>query len=583
VTVIFRNVWFVLNLSRVNDKVVIIFQLLPEMIIIIEDCSTFRFCGNNKPEKINYQKSRMPPRRTRSKERDRKRKARENMSEEQLAKKRERAREDMKKIRNEKPKEGKQQRLRMTTNRSRSQERDRKTKAREKRSAAQLESERLKAREGMKEFRNKKREEHEGGQAKESRKETEAEWRINWKRMCAKNAAQSKENKKRKREQQNDKEKRKDNLKLQERMQNLRAKKTDEDKFEELRKAKERMRELRVKKTDEEKDEELEDAGERMRKLRVDEPKEQKDYKLIAQKHRRREARRQMSGKERLTQKLKAKKGMNMLKEEGRIHNFERRGYKNRDELSDWKEYVQKGKSYSEMIQHHNPDIVERLNQKLREQKENERKGIEKASKGEWHYNGESGESFWTGRKEPDYQENFCYSPPTKEEKKLAKEAEEKEMQDYFENKKKTLKEKRKQKQAERKEAMAIPVAPIPEKELCAYEKIRDDIIKEREAAMAKCNFFEDLDQLKKDVGLETKDKNEALRKNKKKPTKKIEQLKLNQKREKLEQEMLKFEGSEKKIEEIEREEGFEGTEKEVEDNLKGVKVTEKEVEEAEK
>jgi hypothetical protein len=46
---------------------------------------------------------------------------------------------------------------------------------------------------------------------------------------------------------------------------------------------------------------------------------------------------------------------------------------------------------------------------------------------------------------------------------------------------------------------------------------------------------------------------------------------------------MLKFEGSEKKIEEIEREEGFEGTEKEVEDNLKGVKVTEKEVEEAEK
>ena len=64
-----------------------------------------------------------------------------------------------------------------------------------------------------------------------------------------------------------------------------------------------------------------------MRKLRVDEPQEQKDYKLIAQKHRRREARIQMSGKERLTQKLKAKKGMNMLKEEGRIHNFERTAY----------------------------------------------------------------------------------------------------------------------------------------------------------------------------------------------------------------------------------------------------------------
>ena len=164
------------------------------------------------------------------------------------------------------------------------------------------------------------------------------------------------------------------------------------------------------------------------------------------------------------------------------------------------------------MIQHHNPDIVERLNQKLREQKENERKRIEKASKGEWHYNGESGEYFWTGKKEPDYQEHFCYSPPTKEEKKLTKEAEEKEMQEYFENKKKILKEKRKQKAIEMKEAMAIPVAPAPEKELCAYEKIKEDIIKEREAAMAKCNFFDDLDQLKKDVGLETKDTNDALR-----------------------------------------------------------------------
>ena len=94
------------------------------------------------------------------------------------------------------------------------------------------------------------------------------------------------------------------------------------------------------------------------------------------------------------------------------------------------------------------------------------------------------------------------------------------------------------------KEAIAIPVAPAPEKELCAYEKIREDIIKEREAAMAKCKFFEDLDQLKKDVGFETKDNKEAIkRKPKKKPAKKIK------KREKYEHKMLNDDSSEKEVE----------------------------------
>jgi hypothetical protein len=62
-----------------------------------------------KPERFNYLK--MPSRRSRSKERDRKRQAREKMSEEHLAKKRETARNDMKRIRNDKSKESKEQRL----------------------------------------------------------------------------------------------------------------------------------------------------------------------------------------------------------------------------------------------------------------------------------------------------------------------------------------------------------------------------------------------------------------------------------------------------------------------------------------
>ena len=493
----------------------------------------------------------MPSRRSKSKDRERKRKARENMSEEQLAEKRAKARKDMKKIRYDKSKEGKEQRLKSISNRSR--------------------TEHLK-------------------KSEEEKAETEEEWGINWKIRYAKNAAQTKDNMKKKRAQQNDEEKQEENIKARERMRNLRAKKTDEEKCEESKEAKERMRKLRAKKTDDEKCEESQEAREKMRKLRVEEPLEKKEYKLIAQKHKRREARKQMSGKEHLIQNLHAKKGMNIFKEEGRIRNFERRSYKNRDELSDWKEFVQKGRTYTKIVQHCNPDIVDRLNQKHREEKESEKKRKEKENKGEWLYNGESGEYFWSGGKEPEYQDSFCYSKPTEEEEKIRKEAEEKEMLEYFEHRKKILKEKRKQKEMEKKEAMAIPVAPFPVKELCAYEKIREDIIKEREAAMAECKFFEDLDQFKKDVGLKTDDKVEALKsKPKKKPAQKIKKLGLNQKRAKHEHKMLnddslekKFEGSEEKVADTENsgsaEKEFEGSEKDVEDTDKGVKDTEKEV-----
>ena len=49
---------------------------------------------------------------------------------------------------------------------------------------------------------------------------------------------------------------------------------------------------------------------------------------------------------------------------------------------------------------------------------------------------------------------------------------------------------------------MKIPIDPLPESELCPYEKLRENNIKERLEAMRKCGFFEDLDSYKKDIGL---------------------------------------------------------------------------------
>ena len=52
--------------------------------------------------------------------------------------------------------------------------------------------------------------------------------------------------------------------------------------------------------------------------------------------------------------------------------------------------------------------------------------------------------------------------------------------------------------------AFAKPMAPLPERELCQYEKIREDIIRERNEAMANFKFFEDLQKTKETIGFHT-------------------------------------------------------------------------------
>ena len=60
----------------------------------------------------------------------------------------------------------------------------------------------------------------------------------------------------------------------------------------------------------------------------------------------------------------------------------------------------------------------------------------------------------------------------------------------------------RKQKNQERKAALNVPLGPLPERELCQYEMIRENNIKEREKAMADSGFFEDMLEYKKKIGL---------------------------------------------------------------------------------
>ena len=250
----------------------------------------------------------------------------------------------------------------------------------------------------------------------------------------------------------------------------------------------------------------------RMQNLRENRTAEEVDYKKICNKHNMRKSRENRSGKDRLIENLKAKKGMRRLSEKGRILDHQIRTSKNITEMEDWNSFKCMGQTYSELLSNEKPDIVERLNNEARDRKEKERKEKEAENitekEGQWNYDGESGEYYWTGEKEPEYGDTFAYEPPTEEEKEMIREAERREFEWFVENRETDLKEKRKQKQIERKQKMETAIDPLPERELCPYEKIREDIINEREKAMVDSGFFEDLINTKREIGL-LKDTNE--------------------------------------------------------------------------
>ena len=197
----------------------------------------------------------------------------------------------------------------MPSKRSRSEEREKKQKAREKRSKEQVEKDREASRRSMKVLRESRNE----GHALEENKIEDKDWYA----------------------------------KLMEQ-------------------AKVTMKEKRAKQTQDEKEDDKIDLRLRVRNMRANETEEEKEYGKLYQKHKKRESRAQRSGKEHLLENLRAKKGMKLLKEKGRLRDFERRATKNNTEMSDWKDFMKKGKTFSDLISKAKPEFVERLNQEIR-------------------------------------------------------------------------------------------------------------------------------------------------------------------------------------------------------------------------
>ena len=123
--------------------------------------------------------------------------------------------------------------------------------------------------------------------------------------------------------------------------------------------------------------------------------------------------------------------------------------------------------------------------------------------KGCWHYNSESGEYYWTRDVEPEHVNDLCDSPdfPTKEKIEISKQAQERELE-LMKQRKHEIEEKRQKRNKERRTQMEQSLSPLPERELCQYELIRADIIREREELMAKFEFMENLKKTKEEIGL---------------------------------------------------------------------------------
>ena len=160
-----------------------------------------------------------------------------------------------------------------------------------------------------------------------------------------------------------------------------------------------------------------------------------------------------------------------------------------------------KGESFAEVLNTRKPDLIERINQEIREEKERDRKKREERERREeeekrrkdgiWEYNGESGEYYWTGEKEPEQTVDTCvYEQLTENEKKLSEETEALHFKWWVEERTRQRNEKRRQKYKEFREKLSIPLDPLPERELCPYEQMRENNIQERKKAMRKCGFF---------------------------------------------------------------------------------------------
>ena len=288
----------------------------------------------------------------------------------------------------------------------------------------------------------------------------------------------------------------------------MRAKMTDNQKEKECATDRDRKRKKRDERSFEEWSEDCKLDAERKRKQVDDMDEVEREFRRIDLKHKKRSLRKQRTGKEKLQQNLKAKKGMSLLRDKGRLISYKERVNPKGNEIDDWISYKKKGKKYLEKLDEMKPDIVAKINEQVRKEDES-RKEIEAKKKiqieedgGEWIYNAEFDDYQWVGEGDPQVNNDPVYEPLTTEQLAEIRRQEEELLQAEIEKERKLREERRRQKQDQLKKAMKTPIPPFPEKEMCEYEKLRERNINERKKVMQEAGFYDDLNGYKQEIGL---------------------------------------------------------------------------------
>ena len=116
---------------------------------------------------------------------------------------------------------------------------------------------------------------------------------------------------------------------------------------------------------------------ERMKKHRDEKSVEDSEFDKIEETQRIREVRKKQSGKEHLMRNLKAKKGMQLVNKEGTLRQFSRRERvmkKDKKKIEiEWQNYWQRSENHRKKLENAKPDVVERINEQMRLDKEGER------------------------------------------------------------------------------------------------------------------------------------------------------------------------------------------------------------------
>ena len=94
----------------------------------------------------------------------------------------------------------------------------------------------------------------------------------------------------------------------------------------------------------------------------------EKDFEKLTLKHKKRKLRIQRSGREKLQQKLKAKKRMRILRDEGRLRKYSDRQKQNSSETIDWRKFIKQSKKNNDIVNLKDPDLVQRLNEETRKE-----------------------------------------------------------------------------------------------------------------------------------------------------------------------------------------------------------------------